>query len=387
MAYFYKGFTYEFGIHESTPLVIEGRRIENAEPKHEVAIEYIKSRLLNRRDSVKALHMDELRRCKNDRNEWNAWRAERPEVRPILADADLKPFRNLDGFDFSYTNFGESDLSDMSLKGANFHQAILAAANFTKADLEGANFCRADLYETNFSGAILRNANLQGTQLVRTMMDGAELEGCLIYGLSAWDLKGQAKETGLRVRYRAGTNDHEVEAYADSLALATFMHLTSDRVNIGRVIEATSQKWVLLLGRFTDESKEVLKALDEGLRNNRLMPIIFDFPPAGRRDLIETLILLAGLSAFVVVDITEPRSTPLELMAIAPTYAVPILPIQRKESEPFAMFSGLARYPWVRKVLTYEFDNLGCLQKQVLDQVMDHLGDQEKRRAAASQDR
>ena len=41
----------------------------------------------------------------------------------------------------------------MSLRGANFHQAILAKADFAGAHLEESNFCRTDFYETNFEGA------------------------------------------------------------------------------------------------------------------------------------------------------------------------------------------------------------------------------------------
>jgi hypothetical protein len=34
------------------------------------------------------------------------------------------------------------------------------------------------------------------------------------------------------------------------------------------------------------------------------------------------------MSAFVIVEITNPRSTPMELQAIASSYGVPIVPIK-----------------------------------------------------------
>ena len=37
--------------------------------------------------------------------------------------------------------------------------------------------------------------------------------------------------------------------------------------------------------------------------------------------------LLANLSRFVIVDITNPRSTPLELAEVVPDYMVPFAPI------------------------------------------------------------
>src|SRR5262249_10097246 len=135
---------------------------------------------------------------------------------------------------------------------------------------------------------------------------GAHLLRCKIYGLSAWDLAlDKAEQEGLRVRYRPDpSKEREKEVKVNSLDLAAFMYLTRNKGNISRVIEATGQKWVLLLGRFTGGGKKVLRALERELLKKDLMPIIFDFPPPERRDLIETILLLAGLSRFVIVEIT-----------------------------------------------------------------------------------
>jgi hypothetical protein len=58
--------------------------------------------------------------------------------------------------------------------------------------------------------------------------------------------------------------------------------------------------------------------------------------------------LLANLSHFVIVDITNPRSTPLELQAAVPNYMVPFVPILEKGQAPFAMFVDLQnKYDWV----------------------------------------
>jgi len=63
--------------------------------------------------------------------------------------------------------------------------------------------------------------------------------------------------------------------------------------------------------------------------------------------------LLGGLSRYVVVDISDPRSTPLELLAIIPNFAVPVQPIIRAGSEPFSLFTGLRKFPWVRPPISY----------------------------------
>jgi hypothetical protein len=51
----------------------------------------------------------------------------------------------------------------------------------------------------------------------------------------------------------------------------------------------------------------------------------------------------------VIVDITNPRSTPLELQATVPDYMVPFVPILEQGQEPFAMFIDLQKYDWVLK--------------------------------------
>ena len=58
--------------------------------------------------------------------------------------------------------------------------------------------------------------------------------------------------------------------------------------------------------------------------------------------------MLANLSRFVIVDITNPRSAPLELQATVPDYMVPFVPILEEGQDPFAMFVDLQnKYDWV----------------------------------------
>jgi hypothetical protein len=53
---------------------------------------------------------------------------------------------------------------------------------------------------------------------------------------------------------------------------------------------------------------------------------------------------------FVIVDISNPRSAPLELQASVPDYMVPFVPILEQGQEPFAMFVDLQnKYDWVLK--------------------------------------
>src|SRR5215472_14760753 len=54
-----------------------------------------------------------------------------------------------------------------------------------------------------------------------------------------------------------------------------------------------------------------------------VLSMVFNFDKPKTKDFAETVRLLANLSRFVIVDVTNPRSTPLELQAAVPDYMVP----------------------------------------------------------------
>jgi len=75
---------------------------------------------------------------------------------------------------------------------------------------------------------------------------------------------------------------------------------------------------VLTLGRFSEYRKPVLDAIREELRKHNYLPIMFDFEATTNQTIIETVKTLAGLSRFVIADLTDARSVPQELQIIAP---------------------------------------------------------------------
>jgi hypothetical protein len=75
---------------------------------------------------------------------WNRWRSQNPDVKPLLAFADL---------------------SGMSLCGYNFDGADLRGANLSGADCWLARFLNADLRGANLNETDLRDAVIAPTQL------------------------------------------------------------------------------------------------------------------------------------------------------------------------------------------------------------------------------
>jgi hypothetical protein len=87
----------------------------------------------------------------------------------------------------------------------------------------------------------------------------------------------------------------------------------------------------------------------------RALPIVFDFERPKGRDFTETIKTLAGMSCFVIADITNPKSAPLELQATVPDYMIPFVPILQDGESGFSMFSNLqTKYDWVLGTLGYD---------------------------------
>jgi hypothetical protein len=64
---------------------------------------------------------------------------------------------------------------------------------------------------------------------------------------------------------------------------------------------------------------------------------------------------LAGMCRFIIADITNPKSSPLELQATVPNYMIPFVPVIQEGEKPFAMFKDLkGKYEWVLDPLIYD---------------------------------
>jgi hypothetical protein len=112
---------------------------------------------------------------------------------------------------------------------------------------------------------------------------------------------------------------------------------------------------VLLLGRFTGGRLAILERLRDELRKRGFLQMVFNFEKPETKDFTETIRTLAGLSRFIIADITNPKSTPLELQATIPEYMVPFVPIIEQGEEPFSMFKDLwvKHREWVFEPISY----------------------------------
>ena len=290
-----------------------------------------------------------------------------------LMEADLS-WANLTAAGLMMANLSGANLTGAHLKGANLMMANLSGANLSGANLTGANLIEADLYrallmkanltgahlnEANLDGAHLNGANLMAAQLVETNLKSADLTGCRIYGVSAWNVKLNegTKQQGLII-----TPAEESEVTVDDLEVAQFIYLLLHNEKIRRVIDTVGKKGVLLLGRFTEGRIVVLERLRDELRRRDYLPIVFNFDKPETKTFLETVRVLAGLSRFVIADVTDPQSVPAELQAAVSVAMVPFVPIIRQEQKkPYALLESLRTEHSDRVLRAFRYSSLDAL--------------------------
>jgi uncharacterized protein YjbI with pentapeptide repeats len=255
----------------------------------------------------------------------------------FLSDADLKG-----------ANLSKANLSDADLEGANLSKANLSTASLCAAKLKGADLRGADL-----SGADLSKADLSKATLVGTNFNEANLTDSRIYGISAWDLVlDKTTQTGLII-----TKEGDPAVTVNDIEVAQFIYFMLENKKIRRVINALTSKAVLILGRFTKKRKEILNALRDKLSEMDYLPIIFDFEKPTDRDFTETILTLACLSKFVIIDLTDPKCSPHEATLTIPNIKIPFLPIIQEGQREYAMFRDFKNYQWLCEGKTYKDKN------------------------------
>lgn len=294
--------------------------------------------------------------------------------RAVLSEADIHA-ANLNQADISHADLDQARLWSSDLSGAKLHHAHLSKADLCGAHLTHTNLFHAYLFMALLEGADLREANLREADLRQAQLSQADLTGadltgadlsratlvetnlteviltqCHLYGISAWNVNlERAKQTSLII-----TDKGEPMITVDNLEVAQFLYLLLNHKKLRDVLNAVTERGVLLLGRFGGGGLELLQSIAAKLREMRYLPIIFDFERPDSRDFTETIMTLAGLSRFVIVDLSGP-SVPNELRATIPHFKIPFVPIIEGERKIFSMFPDFLGYPWV--LTPVEFTN------------------------------
>jgi uncharacterized protein YjbI with pentapeptide repeats len=293
------------------------------------------------------------------------------------------------GADFSSASLqrvvmDEADASFALFHNANLHDARLVQADLTCADFQGANLRGADLgaaqaEDTFWMGASLHEARMYGTQLSRadmsdvdlthamligTDLSGVDLRRARVYGTSVWEVDVE----GARQENLVITPANQPEVVVDDLEVAQFVHGLLNHRKLRKAIMAVSARGVLLLGRFRDEGLELLQAAAQALRTRGYLPMLFDFDRPDDRSYTETVMVLAGLSRFIIADLSGP-SVPQELYATVPHFKVPFVPILEAGRAPHGMAPDLFEYPWVITPVV-RFDDRGDLLENLEAQVV-----------------
>ena len=263
----------------------------------------------------------------------------------------------LSGANLSGANLSGADLSNAHLSGADLRDADFSDADLSGADLSDANLSGADFSDANLSNANLSDANLNGTNLinsnlVKANITNAKISNSEVYAVNIWDLEGEFKEQkDLIITPRSQSS-----ITVDNIKVAQFIYLLLNNKEIREVINTLTSKTVLILGRFAiPERKAILDALRDKLREYNLLPIVFDFDRPTDKDFTETIKTLAGMCYFVIADVTNPKSSPLELQATVPDYQIPFVPIIQEGEYPFAMMVDLQKkYNWVLDTISYD---------------------------------
>jgi len=290
-------------------------------------------------------------------------------LRPLLQN-NIRPIVDTPRTVLNGANLSGAHLNDAKLQRADFTNANLYRANLANADLSfsvlvDADFTKANLYGANLNhadinGANLTEANLEYSTMIGTNVDNAQISKSRVYGINVWDLKGEFKEQRdvvitKKISYSETGISHPTIT-VDNIKVAQFIYLILNNEEVREVINALTSKSVLILGRFAiPERKEILDGLRNKLREYDLLPIVFDFDRPTDKDFTETIKTLAGISYFVIADVTNPKSSPLELQATVPDYQIPFVPIIQEGESPFAMMVDLQKkYDWVLDTVSYD---------------------------------
>jgi hypothetical protein len=171
---------------------------------------------------------------------------------------------------------------------------------------------------------------------------------------------------------------------SDIKTAAFIYSLMESSEDLARNIDEATNRVVLLLGKFRDGGAERLNRIKSLLADYGLIPIKFDFEKPELLNLIETITIIAGLSKFIIADLSGP-SVPAEIERITSSFYKPILLLMKADEidNMYAMVHDQLRN---ENILFLKYKSEEELHKKILKKINEarQLNVQLKRRGKLS---
>jgi uncharacterized protein YjbI with pentapeptide repeats len=292
---------------------------------------------------------------------WSEWRKSNPGPLSFIAPdwydspgpggVQLKGNNrvNFSGMNLSGISIYRAFAEGIHVRGAVFDGSLFEEGDFSRADFGEAIFRNTRFNKTiltgaNFDGATFINCNLNRVNLVGAHFRVREITETVVYGIAAWDLvtSDDMKQSKLVIEktydlYSDFIEQGKVPLMVEDIELAQFVYYLSNHKKMRDTLNILNDRGVLLLGRFKDGGLKRLYAMREWFRNKGYVAMIFDFARPDNLSLTETVVTMAGLSKFVVVDLSG-SSVPAELQSILTQIKKPVLAF----GDPYALFPDVA---------------------------------------------
>ena len=190
---------------------------------------------------------------------------------------------NLRGATLYYGDFRGAFVSDRTYLA----HADLRAANFTGATMGESNTFPADLTKTCFDGADLTGAELSDAILDETSLLGTNLHGAIVGGTFIRRVKTDDKTdqsdllVDVHVAWERRPGEMIKLTEADDIRVAQFHNIVDEPGSVGKLLAATTQRVVLILGTLSAATKKSFGSPGESLERTRQNSSDLRFPLAG----------------------------------------------------------------------------------------------------------
>ena len=264
-------------------------------------------------------------------------------------------FKNchFDGVSLFHMNFGHSDFLNCTFT----NETNLIKSDLTDCYFEGCAFIDTklldvDMRTSTFKSCKFSNSVFKNVSLVDSTFTGGKISGCEIYGVNLWNANiDGTNQSDLSISQNVAR--YEDTTSVDDIELSSLINYLSKNKKFSSL--NTDSNFVLLLGSFESKRYENLKRLKQKLKEEKkYVPILCDWNVNKADNLLELVVLLAGFSRFIVVDLSSPRSVPAELQTILSSMVIPVIPLIEENEDFYTAYKYISRYQWVENLYKYQ---------------------------------